>query len=63
MALKKVEVTDLTTMFLVIDKEVDGTNMPLKQKPKWKKVLRRVAMEAHSLGKNGKVQMEVTHAG
>ena len=50
-------------MFTAIEKEVEGTNMPLKQKAKWTKLLCKVAKASHDLGVNGKTKLEVTYVG
>ena len=51
------EVTDLTKMFMIIEKMVRETNMPEKQKPKWAKHLKHFAKQGYDLGKNGKVDL------
>jgi len=55
----KIEVTSLTDLYLVLDKIVDERKMPEKQKPKWKRILKLLAKDAHDLGKNGKAEIEI----
>lgn len=51
------EVTDLTQLFMVIEKAVNETKIPAQQKPKWIKKLKDFAKQGYDLGKNGKVDL------
>lgn len=55
----KVEVTNLTNLFTVIENTVNGRKIPEKQKPKWIKILQVVAKAAYDIGKNGKADIEI----
>jgi len=55
----KVEVTDLTNLFIVIENVVKVRKIPEKQKPKWIRILQIVAKAAYDIGKNGKANIEI----
>ena len=55
----KVEIDKLTDLFTVVDKMVNNTNIPEKQKGKYARRIKEFAQEAYNLGKNGKIEVEV----
>jgi hypothetical protein len=55
----KVEVEDLTGLFMVIENTVNERKMPEQQKPKWIRILQIIAKAAYDLGKNGKCELEI----
>jgi len=55
----KIEVTDLTNLFLVIENVVNGRKIPTMQKPKWIRLLQTVAKAAYDIGKNGKADIDI----
>lgn len=55
----KVKIDNLTDLFTVIEKMVNETNIPQKQKPKYVRRLKEFAQEGYNLGKNGTIEVEV----
>lgn len=55
----KVKINNLTDLFTVIEKMVNATNIPQKQKGKYARRLKEFAQEGYNLGKNGSVEVEV----
>jgi len=55
----KVQVEDLRSLFLVIERAVSDRNIPEKQKPRWIRILQIVAKTSFDLGRNGKAEIEI----
>lgn len=55
----KLQVEDLSGLFIVIENAVNVRKIPTMQKPKWIRILQVVAKTAYDLGKNGKADIEI----